>query len=624
MSAPTTASSTLAPSRVAWLSWLPTVGICALAAVLRFYRIDAQSLWYDEGISAFQLTRSFPEIARAAAMDTHPPLYYWLLKAWGAVFGNSEIGLRSLSAVAGVAAVALTWLLGRDLFGRATAAVAALLLACSPLAVYYGQEVRMYTLVTAAGLLVAWAYARDRYALYAPAAAATLYSQYLGAALLVAVHVHALAWWRARCRGGWARWLVANLVAAALFLPWLPAFLAQSGGRALNTSPRTVAGLLQATLSAYGGGLAQGDLSLTGGSVLVGLALLGVGLAWRRRARSVSFALLLWVAPLALVLGLGLRSGLFESRYLVLGLPGLCLLAATGVVQAARLITRQVAAAGAVAVLLVAATLAPAAAALDRQYFDPSLARDDYRGLVRDIERQAAPGDAIVLSAPNQAEVFSFYYRGPLPIYPLPAQRPPDRRDLEQRLEAIRATHSRVWLVAWALGEADPRGWLETWLARNGFQASHQWYGTVQLASIAFAQADQAVAVDLGLDNGVRLQGYRLSGWTAAPGDTVALTLVWQAQTPPSGRWKVFTHLLDDRQQVVAQRDAEPDGGLRPTTSWQPGETVEDRYGLAIPAGLRSGSYTLEVGMYQENGRRAVFEGVGDHLTLGSVQVQAP
>src|SRR5881628_3390484 len=96
--------------------WWPLVGVAAVAAGLRWFRIDAQSLWYDEGISAHQLTRSFPEILRAAALDTHPPLYYWTLKAWSETVGASEIGLRSLSAVWGVATVALTFLIGRQMF----------------------------------------------------------------------------------------------------------------------------------------------------------------------------------------------------------------------------------------------------------------------------------------------------------------------------------------------------------------------------------------------------------------------------------------------------------------------------------------------------------------------------
>src|SRR5215475_6662679 len=93
------------------------VAVVLVAAVLRWYRIDAQSLWYDEGISAHQLTRSFPEIVGAAAQDTHPPLYYWTLKAWGEVFGPSPLALRSLSAAWGVVMVLLTYLVGRRLFG---------------------------------------------------------------------------------------------------------------------------------------------------------------------------------------------------------------------------------------------------------------------------------------------------------------------------------------------------------------------------------------------------------------------------------------------------------------------------------------------------------------------------
>ena len=81
--------------------WVALSAILGLAAVLRGYRLDAQSLWYDEGVSAFMTTRGAAEIARAAAADIHPPLYYWLLAAWTVPFGSSEVALRGLSVVAG-------------------------------------------------------------------------------------------------------------------------------------------------------------------------------------------------------------------------------------------------------------------------------------------------------------------------------------------------------------------------------------------------------------------------------------------------------------------------------------------------------------------------------------------
>ena len=546
---------------------------------------------------------------RASALDTHPPLYYWSLKAWGDVFGSSELALRSLSAVWGLVAVVLTFLIGKRLFGTLQGTLAALLLAVAPLAVYYSQEVRMYAQVTALGLLATYAYARRNDWLYALAGLASLYTQYLGIAFLIALNAHAIVWFRTRQQKEWLTWLAANAVIAVGFLPWLPTFIDQQS-HALNTSPRNVLGLTQETFTAYGGGVAHSDIFLWAGVLLVVLAC--VGFALSRDLESASLCLLIWLLPLGLVVALGLKSGLFEVRYLVLGLPGLLLLTAVG---AARIVPRQLVLAP------VGLALAPAIIGLSAQYFDPSLARDDYRGLVADIEREARPTDAVVLVAPNQTEIFGYYYHGELPMIGLPAQRPIDPQDTTQRLDAIRSRYERVWLVSWAQAEADPKGLIAGWLADNGFQATHQWYGSVQLALIGFAPAATTRKVDAALDNGVVLDAYRIASWSLKPGETLDLTLVWRAaKGPTTDHWKVFTHLLDSASEVVAQRDAEPGDNLRPTTSWQRGEQIQDNYGIEIPSDLPSGTYTLEVGMY-DGDKRSVFDGQSDHLVLGQVQI---
>jgi hypothetical protein len=587
----------------------------SLAAALRWYRIDAQSLWYDEGISAHQLTRSFPEIVRAAALDTHPPGYYWTLKAWAEVFGASELGLRSLSAAWGVAMVVLTFLIARRSFGTLVATVAALLLAVAPLAVYYSQEVRMYAQVTALGLLAVYAYTRRTDWLYALAGIATLYSQYLGIALLAAVNVHALITWRSRTRREWISWLIANAAIGLVFLPWLPTFIDQQS-HALNTSPRTALGLATDTLTAYGGGVGSGEMLLWGGELLVALAVLGalVNLVWRREIADTLLALLIWLLPMGLVIALGFRSGLFEIRYLLVGLPGLLVLAAVGIVRIAHWPV--------LVPVLAAVALVPAYFGLSAQYFDPALARDDYRDLVAAIVRDAQPNDAIVLVAPNQTEIFNYYYHGDLPTIGLPAQRPIDAEDTENRLDAIRTRYDRVWLVSWAVDQADPHGVIASWLATNGFQASHQWYGSVQLGLVGFPSAARTtVKVDAALDNGIVLDVYRIGSRTLQPGGTLDLTLVWRAANGPTAdHWKVFTHLLDGDSHVVAQRDAEPADNLRPTTGWKRGEQIEDNYGIAIPDNLPAGTYTLEIGMY-DGDRRSIFDGKADHLDLGEVSV---
>ncbi len=527
------------PSRFATPLLIATVvGIVVVAAALRWYRIDAQSLWYDEGISAHQLTRSFPEIAGAAAQDTHPPLYYWTLKAWGEVFGPSALSLRSLSAAWGVAMVALAFLIGRRLFGSLVAVVAAVLLTAAPLAVYYSQEVRMYAQVTALGLLAVYAYTRRTDWLYALGGIATLYSQYLGVSILAALNLHALLTWRSRSRREWISWILANAAIGLVFLPWLPTFIDQQS-HALNTSPRTAVGLALGTLAAYGGGIASSELLLWGGGLLVLLALVGVGLTCLGRRRNelenVLLAALIWLLPMGLVIGLGFRSGLFETRYLIVGLPGLLLLAALGIVRLARWPL--------LVPVLTCVALVPAYFGLSAQYFDPSLARDDYRDLVAAIVNDAQPDDAILLVAPNQTEIFDYYYHGDLPTIGLPAQRPIDAQDTIARLDAIRSQYDRVWLVSWAMNEADPGGVIASWLATNGFQATHEWYGSVQLALVGFPSASATTQkVDAALDNGVVLDAYRIGSRTLRPGDTLDLTLVWRdAQGPTADHWKVFS-----------------------------------------------------------------------------------
>jgi hypothetical protein len=618
-----------------WLEYVALAGVLAVAAGLRLYRLDAQSLWYDEGISAYQLTRDFLGILQAAAGDTHPPLYYWTLKVWSGAFGLSEWGLRSLSAVGGVATVLLTWVIGRALLGAGAALLAALLLAVSPLAVYYSQETRMYGLVPALALSAVWLGVRwlrsgrsgwtASLGLYPVVAAAALYTQYLGAMMLAALNLAVVPALLRQPRR-LVTWLTAQAAVAMLFAPWLPTFVEQLTQRSLNTSPRTASNLLvQASAAVSFGPFADASGLQISALILPSLAALGVALM-RRSATMALLLGLLALVPLAGVLGMGLRNGLFEVRYLVLALPGLTLLAGAALAGLAvnRLRLLSLLAAG-----LLFALLVPSVAALARQYFDPATFRDDYRGLARDIQAHAREGDAVVLDAGNQWEVFSFYYAGPASVYRLPERRPIDLASTRARLDEIRQRHKRVWMVLWASREGDPSGFIEDWFSANAFQGSHTWYGTVQLLLYAFPSSGDPgrVPLDVVLDNGARILAFTLQDARAAPGETVGLTLYWRAERPIQERYKVFTQLLNAEPSVVAQRDSEPVGTLRPTPTWQVGEEIPDNYGIVLPADVPPGHYALIVGMYDsDSGRRPAIRDVsgrplGDHLVLGQVEV---
>ncbi len=92
--------------------------VLAAAWALRLYRLDAQSLWYDEAVTARVAGQGLAELTRWTANDIQPPLYYYLEAATTALLGRSEWALRALSAAMGLLAVAVMVALARRLFGR--------------------------------------------------------------------------------------------------------------------------------------------------------------------------------------------------------------------------------------------------------------------------------------------------------------------------------------------------------------------------------------------------------------------------------------------------------------------------------------------------------------------------
>ncbi len=146
---PTWEKQRLLKDRLSLVSFIGLVLIILLALGLRLYRLDAQSLWYDEAFSVYLARMDLAEITARTAADVQPPLYYYLLHGWITLFGEGEAVLRGLSLLFGVLTVPLIYLVGRQLFrSRLAGVLAALLVAVSPLHLWYGQELRMYTLLT--------------------------------------------------------------------------------------------------------------------------------------------------------------------------------------------------------------------------------------------------------------------------------------------------------------------------------------------------------------------------------------------------------------------------------------------------------------------------------------------
>lgn len=129
-------------------AYWPLALLMALAAAVRFAALEQQSLWYDEAVTAVRVLH--PSLGSTLSAVVHventPPLYYLLAWGWTHVLGTGVFALRSLSALAGVATVAVAWAIGRELGSRGAAIVLAAIVASNPLFVWYSQEARAYEL----------------------------------------------------------------------------------------------------------------------------------------------------------------------------------------------------------------------------------------------------------------------------------------------------------------------------------------------------------------------------------------------------------------------------------------------------------------------------------------------
>jgi hypothetical protein len=102
----------------------------------------------------------------------------------------------------------------------------------------------------------------------------------------------------------------------------------------------------------------------------------------------------------------------------------------------------------------------------------------------------------------------------------------------------------------------------------------------------------------MNFDHQVELLGYDLEETSLRPGDTLHLSLYWQALTEMDKSYTVFTHLLDSDNRIRGQKDSVPGDGTLPTTSWGAGEIITDRYEIAVHSDAQPGRYVLEIGLY--------------------------
>jgi 4-amino-4-deoxy-L-arabinose transferase-like glycosyltransferase len=122
--------------------------------------------------------------------------------------------------------------------------------------------------------------------------------------------------------------------------------------------------------------------------------------------------------------------------------------------------------------------------------------------------------------------------------------------------------------------------------------------------------------LDVNFGDQIALVGYTLDRRVVRPGETIHLTLHWQALAPMEENYRVFTHVLGDEDQVWARSDSHLVDGTAPTKEWQPGQVAEDVRKLTIGLTTPPDFYDIEVGVYaRDTGRLPVVADDGRRLS---------
>jgi len=114
-----------------------------------------------------------------------------------------------------------------------------------------------------------------------------------------------------------------------------------------------------------------------------------------------------------------------------------------------------------------------------------------------------------------------------------------------------------------------------------------------------FTMPEEGEPAGIAWQEGIQLARIAAPG-SAQAGETIAVTLIWHADRPTAGNWKVFIHLADAAETTLAQGDAYPQGGAALTTTWQPGEVIADTHLIELAGDLPEGEYQLKIGFYDE------------------------
>lgn len=586
--------------------------ILLLAFTVRLYRLDFQSIWWDEGHSIAMASAPLLQISTLPGMDVHPPGFFAALHGWMALAGQSKFALRYFSLGFSLLTIALIIRFGRSLGGDWVGWWAGLLMALSPFYVAYAQEVRMYAMVTffaTGSVYCLWRllfternpqYAiRNHYLVgYILLTTASLYTHYFTGFLLFFENLLWLTWLISRVRhfdlSKWGPrlkpWLGSQLAIFLLFVPQLRLALRQvTTYTNPNLNPPSLSHFISHSWQAYTLGLTI-DFERVRPYLWFIAVLCLAGLIVHRRDRHFTALLGWFLVPMGLYFIALQRQPSYQPRYLMLATPSIFLLLALTLTF--RKWTHGL---GLVVVAIFVLGL--------YSYFnDPTYFKDDAEAVTHWLMRETTSDDIVFVDVPHPFHYYADHIPAPTRYLFV------DIHTAADILNQEALGRDRLYWVTWWGSDTDPRGVIPYLLQKQAgpsrgearFPGYHLvWY---QLSDRPFSLPNDLAPLEVNFDHGLRLDGLAYSQ-TLSPGESAWAALHFTQLAPIEVNYKVSLRLRAPEGALLAQQDkAILNDRHFQTAAWPVGDPALNQainvYTLSLDDSTYVGPLTLEAVVY--------------------------
>ncbi len=593
-------------TRLLWASWVLVILLGGFS--LSLWRLDAESIWHDEGWSIRAMRGPF-----TTPDDNTPYLYYtYLHMLWRLGIGETPFAMRYGSVLLGLLTAAMAMRVVGQWFGRPAGLTGGILVATSPLLWEYAQEIRAYVAVPLVGLVLLWAI--DRVLKYTPAQTIPisvwltvwsaeiigLYTHNLVVPLIIWLNVAAGVVWLGR--RDWRHMVIWAGLQSGLIVAYIPWLLTQApSGTPLNSPPEIGFGLVRDIWHSYFlPSLPQlrdtDDMLLLDLAGLLAIGLGGVLAILQRTHRTwllISQAIFVPLFSTTLILQAHID---FHPRYYVAAVPAALLIMVAGIAalekpgHKATLVGYAVLITGAISLTSVS---------LNRIADNRTYQHDDFAALARYYA--TLPEDAVILIPFNREPALQDYYAEKFGIQARFINMPlySDADAVIRRLQPL-TTGRHIEFLTWFQLPADVRGMYPCLLSvsSSAITLPQTYFG---LETIGY-QLD-GFSDFLPLETNPRYHEIELQGarWMASSNGVVCVETAWELSSATHADWKTAVSFLNPLDTIIAHSDAPiTRRDQTPTSEWQHADQGAAYNLVYLPEGAPPIEYPLEMTVYSE------------------------